>query len=251
MIPKIRLTRTKDYVLERRVKNVMNYCLKQKFHRYFLLILTIGIVNSFCEAKKVPGYIVTDNADTLYGEVRINLYNNITQGIIISGIDMEYLHHEVSFKEYEGGKFIVYTPEMISGFGFIFESAEYIFHRYTIETKSILKKNKVECRFLNLIYEHKISLYRDNFHVQYWVSISNEHPVYLDYDLYLFNAKLGLKKAEKSRKTPTVQKLLRLYEFEEEFIKELPEKTKFNDIRYVLESYFLWLAKEKSKKTEI
>ena len=84
-----------------------------------LLLCVLLFTNEFCEAKRVTGYIITENSDTLYGEIKVPDFNRVTGGWIMNGTNLESFHFEVSFKDHKKNKFQTFKPEDDSDFKLI------------------------------------------------------------------------------------------------------------------------------------
>ena len=120
-----------------------------------LLILTfIGFNNLNVFALKTKGYIITLNSDTILGLVQLSRFDQITGNFILNGIEEESFYSRVVFKNNNKKKFKCYFPEMIIGFGFSYDSIDYIYNRVLIERKSMVKKESLQYCFMRSIYKN-------------------------------------------------------------------------------------------------
>ena len=218
--------------------------MQKVFLKFIFLLFGLTLINEYCEAKRVPGFILTENADTLYGEIIVYKFDRITGGWIFNGINLEYFHFEVSFKAYNNNRFQTFKPEDILGFGFTYKSIDYIFCRFIIESKSIMKNERKRYRFLNLIYNGKVSLYKDLIRVNSPTYDLTKCGSYLYYDYYLFDNLVGLKKVQIINDNKFLFDILNLYDFEKDYLDRIPVKANFKDIKMILEEYDSWRAKK-------
>jgi len=221
--------------------------------KFMLFLCMLPLTNEFCEAKKVTGYIITENSDTLYGEIKVPNFNRITGGWIMSGTNLESFHFEVSFKNRQKNTFQTFKPEDILGFGFNYKSINYTFRRFVIVSKNFFKKERRIVRFLNLEYSGKVALYEDVIRVNNNNMKTNTTDItkgdsYVYYDYYLFNDSIGLKKVELTDDIKSLVDLLKLYGFEKDFLDSIPTKTNLKDIKMILMEYDTWCTKKPSAK---
>ena len=214
-----------------------------------LLIVIAGFLSSseICVARKVPGYILTENLDTIYGEVKVYSFDRITGDLIINGIDLQSYHLEVEFKSHDGKKFITFKPQDIQGFGFFYKSEKYIFRRFLIEQKSIVKSERQFYRFLNLLYNGKISLYKDIIRVNNPSYDLTKAISYVYSDYYLYDTPGGLKKVRVKEDDESLKDILSYYGFEDDYLNSIPKNTNLKDIQTVLEDYDSWYKKNKEQ----
>lgn len=164
-----------------------------KIRIIIVLVLTLNL-NSVL-ATKVPGYIIENNSDTIFGEIKVSRFDIYTGGIIFHGIDLESFHSILYFKENNKSRFKSFTPNDIAGFGFIYKSINYRFKTFMIESKSIVKSERKKLRFLNLIYQGEIAVYKDIVRKDNFIMTGIQTKVTDYYDYYLFDDKHGLRKA--------------------------------------------------------
>lgn len=180
--------------------------------RFTFLVVILMMINNNSEAKKIPGFIITNDFDTIVGDVRMYLFNRVSGNINITGIDLETYFYEVSFKELDTKQYKTYKPQDIIGFSFTYNTTKYMFHRFIIERKSIVKKERKTYRFLNLLFKNEISLYSDLNRVYHGNNIKDTHdlskpPSFMYKDYYLYNNTVGLSKINRN----TYKELLKLY----------------------------------------
>lgn len=204
-------------------------------------------------AKNLNGYIVTQGQDTIRGEVRVYLFNRITGHANILGVDLESLHFEVSFKSSATSRFKTYKPDEIKGFYFEYKSREYVFHSRIINRKSMVRRERQEDRFLQLLSNETVSLYSD-LRREYiptarpdWCSVINSYMVR---EYYLYNSQRGLSQVMKSRDEKQIENLLLSYGIEQAFIDTLEPKMKFKDIRYIFIQYHAWNTDRQLKRAQ-
>ena len=116
--------------------------MKKRIIKYFILLLSLILISNYVEARKVSGFIITENKDTIYGKVKVSIFNLQTVGVILDGLNLEPLHHEVWFKEYGKKKFYRYQAKDISAYGFKFRYKNYFFHSFSLERNSLIKKER-------------------------------------------------------------------------------------------------------------
>ena len=231
--------------------------MKYKFIKYIILSLCLTLIGNYVEARKVTGFIITENSDTIYGKIKVSSFNLLTAGLVLDGINLEPLYYEVWFKSYEDKKFIDFKAKDISGFGFRYKSRNYAFRSFILESNTFFKSERKRDRFLQLCYKGKVNLYKDlsriinhNNTINYTCK-ANYHQSFVSYDYFLFNDIEGLTKVELTDDIKTIDNLLNLYDFEKEFIEIIPKKTKLRDIKGILKLYEFWLYEIESKKIYI
>lgn len=196
-------------------------------------------LQSYVKAVKRPGYIITLNSDTLYGQVKVYHFNLSTSGATLIGIDLELYNRGVRFRSDDERGFHSYGSDEIIGFGFNYHSIGYKFQRFELISNSIFKDDNVRYRFLNLIQDGRIFIYRDIIRIQSHQS-NNYNNSQTYYDYYLYDNIVGLKKVEITKEIKSVRDLLDLYNVEKSFLESLSVETRFKDIRKVLKDYDNW-----------
>jgi len=128
----------------------------------FCLFVGLSLKTVVGLAIGAPGYIINLQSDTTYGWVQLSRFDQVTGGLVINGIEEESFHSRVVFLAKDKDKFKTYFPEMLLGFGFTYNSTDYIYQQIKIQRKSILESEQHQLRFMRLIYEDKVgSRYKD------------------------------------------------------------------------------------------
>lgn len=206
-----------------------------------LFILLIIAFISTINATKSLGYIITNDGDTLYGYVKIPKVDMLSSSFIAKGFYIESFHEYVQFKELNSKRFKTYYPIDLISFNFRFRNIEYNFKRFDLEMKSIVNAQEVKPRFLQLIHQSKILLYRDIVKI-YPYQVADKISQYSFVDYYLFSESVGLIKSVASKEYKTLQDLLITYDCEKAFLKKLPSKIQFNEVHSILNAYEKWLS---------
>ncbi|WP_143525155.1 hypothetical protein [Labilibacter marinus] len=143
------------------------------------LVIILFCFCSITEAKKLPGFIITEQNDTIHGEVQVHTFNRRTGAYVFSGIDLEWCYLNVSFRKSGKARFKYYLPEQLKGYHFSFEGQDYIFHQFQIQYKSLVNSECNKYQFLNLIKRTpKESIYRAQ---RYMMMPVNEVAIDLGY----------------------------------------------------------------------
>jgi hypothetical protein len=207
------------------------------------LIVLVGLILNFKSllASKVPGYIILNSSDTLFGEIKVSRFDSYTGDIVILGIHLEPFHSSVMFRETGNRHFKSYTPKDLIGFGFVNKTVSYRFKAFVMAHKSMVKSDRESLRFLSLIYEGEISVYRDIVRKENYSMKGSLNEKVIDYyDYYLFNNRHGLKKVNWSKDYNTPIDLLLNYEIDQKFIEKLPSNVRFENIVDILQEYEKW-----------
>lgn len=213
---------------------------------FIFLILALNCNSSY--ARKVQGYIIDNNSDTITGKVKISGFDLYARGFVLTGINLEPLYSCVKFKRNDTRGFQNYYPQDISKFGFLYDSNEYIFERFIIESKSIINSDRLNDKFLNLIHKGNIALYRNFTRANNPLRDDRLNDISIEYyDYYLYNAKNGLTKVEISKDFESLIDLLKHYDLEEEFLGTLPKNIRIGDIPDILIEYDLWKSRRELK----
>jgi len=211
--------------------------------KFIIIVFVLTLALNPVLACKVPGYIIKNGSDTVFGKVRVSYFDIYTGAIFLFGINMEPFHSVLYFREKNTSGFKSFTPNDISGFGFTYKSINYRFKTFVIESKSIVKSERIKLRFLNLIYQGKVAIYKDIVRKEsYNTGVKDKDKDRLtNYsDYYLFDDKHGLKKANWSKEYKTVTDLLVYYEIDQNFLVQLPAEARFKDLKQILCEYDLW-----------
>jgi len=226
----------------------------KRFIKYFILILIFNLNGNIIEAKKVPGFIITENSDTIYGQIKLSKFNLLTGTWFLRGINLEQLHFEIWFKENKSRKFKNFKAIDISGFGFNYKSSDFYFQSFTLESNTRIINERKRDRFLQLIYKGQVELYKDLIRVINYDNINDYSTIrfknrsFLYYDFFLYNKTKGLTKVELTKDKKTINQLLNLYDFDKEYLKRIPNNTKFKDIKLILIDYDLWFYLKNREK---
>ncbi len=151
----------------------------------------------------------------------------------------------VRFKESGKNRFKTYEPKDVIGFGFLDASVNYIFESFKIESQSIIKQDKELLKFLNLIFQGELAIYRDivrrpnNMDTG---SLGLNDKTVVHYNYYLYSEKHGLNKVVWSRDYKTLKELLSLYELDRKYLEQLSPDIRFRDIKELLLDYEKWKA---------
>jgi len=192
-------------------------------------------------AASVPGYIVTNSSDTIRGVIKIPRFDWYTGGLTLFGINLEQFHSVLIFRDNGTGRFESFKPNEIAGFGFEYKSIHYKFKAFSIKTKSIIESERIRSRFLVLLFEGEVSVYKDIVRMGNFIADDALTDRVIDhYDYYLYDDKQGLKEAIRTAHYKTVSDLLRLYEIDQDFIEQLPSDVRFKDIVEILQGYERW-----------
>lgn len=213
-----------------------------------LVILTIGLVsiNNDCSAKKVDGYIINENQDTIYGKIRLPWINTSTGAVVLFGFDFESLFRSVSFKGKAGKSYHTFRPNTIYGFGFNYKSSDYFFRSMFLNYKSLFKKEGQEYRFLNLIHHGKVDLYQNIIFIKVPVNYPSSPDERVRsvkiYEYYIWSEPTKLLWVGEDKQNKSIWDLLRKCCLEKEYIQTMPENANFKDIKLLLENYDKWVS---------
>ncbi len=112
-------------------------------------------------SRKLPGYIVTESNDTVYGKVKVSATNPRVGGFSLNQINLETCYMQVAFCEQGASRFKTYEPKEIREYAFKFDGREYFFYRFQILYNSIVKAEENRYELLNLVQRTKtFSTYR-------------------------------------------------------------------------------------------
>lgn len=219
-------------------------CLKKNWMNKIRLVFFVALLVlnfNLLPAAKVSGFNVTYSSDTITGEIKIPRFDSYTGGLILFGINLEQVHSTLRFRENGTGRFEFFKPNEIAGFGFEYKSIHYKFRAFSIETNSIIESERKRHRFLMLLYQGEVAVYKDILRMVNFIAEKGlADRLIVHYDYYLFNEKQGLKRAIRTADYRTVSDLLRLYEIEQDFINLLPANVRFKDIIEILQEFERW-----------
>ena len=216
--------------------------------KFILLLFGLTYISNNCNAIEVIGYVINQNQDTIYGTIKLHKFSQITGAFMLNGFDMESLHYKVSFKSNADKLYQTFSTDMILGFGFSYKATDYVYKRFLLKSKSIFRKARQKFRFLNLIYKGNVSLYQNiiNTNTPSINAFNNTNITYYEY--FLFSNSKGLLKVAMNEQIRTMRDLLQQFDIDEQYIKEIPENTKFKDIKIIVENYDKWLLVHYPKK---
>lgn len=184
----------------------------------FCIVILLSLIFNSAQGKIVPGYIIINGSDTIYGEIKIPQYNIYTNGIVLFGINLEPFHSALNFRENNSKIFKLFTPKDIDGFSFTYRSTEYRFKAFTIVSNSIFKSERKRVRFLNLIYQGDVAIYKNIVRRTY----NSEPNLYDDfveyYDYYIYDDKQGLRKVDSTINHELLIDLLIFYQIDQKLI---------------------------------
>jgi hypothetical protein len=206
------------------------------------ILLLINSVLAF--ARTAPGYIIRNSSDTIYGEIRVSIFDLYRGGTVLLGINLEPFHSAAYFREKGENRFHSFTPKDIKEFGFFDKSIDYRFRSFVIESKSIVKSERKRLRFLNLVWQGEVALYRDIVRKDndYMSGARNDRIVDY-YDYYLLDEQHGLTRVSGTKEYKTLKDLLKYYEIDQRFIDQLSPNIRFKDVTEVLLEYEKWKKK--------
>ena len=163
--------------------------LQHRNFRTFLLVSVLFGFNIVGFAINAPGYIITNNQDTIYGIIQLSHFDQVTGGLILNGIEEESFHSRIVFSVKDETRFKTYFPEMILGFGFTYKSINYMYQRITVQRKSIFKNEKQQYRFMRLIYSENGNFRYKDVRMISNAGLESNRDKYLKYNSNLFRIK--------------------------------------------------------------
>ncbi len=168
----------------------------------FVLVVFLTLNAAPVNAGKVPGYIILNNNETLYGEIKVSNFDRDQNSILIQS--------NVWFKDKRDKHFKSYAPKDILELGFFYKSINYKFKSFVIDYNSLVPSESQKIKFLGLIFQGELSVYRDLVQsVNHKKSTSQHKDIIIDtYDYYLYNDRQGLKRVVLSKEFPSVIDLL-------------------------------------------
>lgn len=200
-----------------------------------LCMLLVGLIN---HAANVPGYIITNENDTIHGFVQVSNSSHVAVVFPSSIPHFDTYSFGVTFKKYDEKAYKLYYPASIKEFNFLHNSTNYIFKRFTLKYKSIVKQEETRDQFLCLLYSNnQYQLYRNVLidPNNGLISIPDKYLKYMIY--YLYSPEKGIVKVEKSKKYNTIKALLLDNNFDPAFVAGLDNRLDFIDIKDILKQY--------------
>ncbi len=214
----------------------------------FLFVLTL-ISCQVSNAAPLKGYRITQENDTIWGEVKKYYFNQVQNTVVFNGIDLERYHVEVFFRPLNQSQFKRCTTRDTREFGFTYKNQEYVYRRFELHKKSISKRGRLRPRFLQLVYEGELQLYKNRIRLYDMETaqninskrISSVHP-----ELYLYNESQGLQSVAKTSEISDIYSLLSPFDVPSAFLQSVPANYPFKDIRNLLVEYDRWLKERYS-----
>ena len=211
--------------------------------KIMLVALMLVVLSQQSEAKKVNGFIVTNQNDTIAGMFRLPQMSVTNAGFLIRGFDVEALQYMVTFKGNNEKRFKTYEPGASQSFSFTHDSAVYLYRSLNIERKSIVVNEQSSSRFLTCLYDGRISLYRNM--ISNHMNVNNGSG-YARFEEYFLNHKAGaLVLVKTDVQSSSMKEILRQSGVEDEFLQKLPDTISFKNLLTILASYDEWLASSK------
>ncbi len=200
-------------------------------------------------AANVPGYIIKNSSDTVWGEIKVSSFGRIKGSFNMNGTETSSFYFGVIFREKAASDFVTYYPESLQGFSFQYKSTQYHFSRFTLNYKSIVVSEKKRSQFLCLLYsDANYQLYR-NVIVDPNTGLISVPDKWLQYTIYyLYSPTNGIVKVEKTKQYKQLSALLAAYDFDAQFVAQLDKSIDFVDIMNVLKQYNSWLKINKNSK---
>jgi len=125
---------------------------RNSVNRTLILFFALVGLSAAARSENAYGYIITLNSDTIHGIVQLSHFDQVTGGLILTGIEEESFHSRVVFIAKNEKRFKAYFPEMILGFGFIYKSVNYDYRRVIEQRKSIFRNDRQQYRFMRIEY---------------------------------------------------------------------------------------------------
>ncbi len=211
-------------------------------HFWSLLFILTGLLGTTenCFGKNVPGFIVTNNSDTIFGTVQVSKFDQLTGRLILDGYETQSFYSRVVFKSSNQKQFLNYYPENISGFGFSDKYGNYFFKSFKIKHKSIFENGRERYEFLCLIYKGTFELYESLYFVENMYVNQRFEKYITNTDYYLYSDIKGLVKVDNAQ-YKKITDLLREAGLDNRFIEVVPENIRFENIKSLLKIYDSWI----------
>ena len=117
--------------------------------RLVIISLVFTSFVSPAHAKKVDGYIITNNNDTIYGAIRLSKFNLLQNTISISSYNMDELYDHLYFRSSTDKKFNELSPMDILEYGFILDRTQYRYISKEVKAKLGTSKRKFYLQLAN------------------------------------------------------------------------------------------------------
>ncbi len=215
--------------------------------KFLLLILVLLAPIGKATGKTVRAFVVTNEADTILGEIRLSSFNQATGAFFITGFEQEALHYEVWFRPVGKKRFKQYAPNDLRLYTFSYKGQTYEYRKFSMLKRNINAKKRQQDRFLLLIHSSKVKLYKDVIREPYRKPHEEIITSYYHFsDYYLFNEKNGLVKVKPDKERTSILDLLSWFDLEEEFLNLLPKHSNFKDVSSILSHYIDWCKMAKT-----
>lgn len=192
-------------------------------------------------ANNLPAYIINLKDDTIKGEIKVSNFDILAGTYQFSDISMKQFHTSVYFKDVNQTRFKTYNPTDIKEFGFTYKSIYYTYKSFVIATKSMIKTEKEKRKFLQLLYDGEIAVYKDIIRTNNFYNSNVPNNKVIDYEeFYLYSNKHGLKKLSTEYEFSTVLSLLEYYEVDKKFLELNESEIEIENIIEILDKYSNW-----------
>ncbi|MCU4162629.1 hypothetical protein [Carboxylicivirga caseinilyticus] len=211
--------------------------------KYFFVILWLFLIPVAADAifYNARAFVVSNDNDTIMGEVRLNWFNEASGAVYFNSFDKETLHYEVWFRPAGLNTWKAYAADELKMFSFQFQGQTYAYKSFNLDKRSLHKCERNQHRFLLLKFSGSVELYQDKiriYNIGYKGLLSNTYYTYVDY--YLYSEAEGLIRAEKSKEVKNIRDLLIQYGIESEFIKSFSGNINFKRLPEILHEYSQW-----------
>lgn len=214
--------------------------MKLNFWKASLVGIICVFITPLSTASKINGYIIDNHEDTIYGTFRLRNVNQ-TGALLLNGFDESSLHSVVVFKKNGASSFDTFSPEMIRGFHFVYDSTTYQYKSFLIEYNSISYNDRKRHRFLRLIYDGNLDLYEDIVIIEKTDgSFAGERTRYYEY----FIDDQELTRIRIDDQTPNLRAVLRQFSVDEDFLQRISDIATIKDLPVILQEYDNWLRSE-------
>jgi hypothetical protein len=186
-------------------------------------------------AKVVPGYIINNTSDTIYGFVKIEYYNLRKTNFSFSLFNYhdDILYYQLFFKKDKDKKYQTYNPEDILEYGFELKQTHYRF--ISTEVKTIMS-NKNKHYFYKQLVKGEIELYKSKI-IQNNVGLKDSDGIPL-IELFVKNKENILIKVSKINNSESLSDFLyRTTNADKAILEKVAANKSFNDIIEVVVLY--------------
>ncbi|MBN2165976.1 MAG: hypothetical protein JW717_06850 [Marinilabiliaceae bacterium] len=127
----------------------------------FLIIVCLAFFVINVQAKRIPGYIILENRDTIWGEIELRRFNFFTGNITLGDFDFDLMHKGVEFRKKGGKRSDSYLAEELKGFCYQYKNTLCEYRKFIVDYKSIVPNETQRSRLLKELYKGSIVLYKD------------------------------------------------------------------------------------------